>query len=429
LLAYRSEKQSPAGSHSSTILVQPAASGPARVLLADSDLTKQHRLSRGNFRLAWCSDGRLVFPIADHPNEHSPRTKFSLWQVRVDSTTGHLIGKPSQLTEGSNFWLWNTTCAADSRRLSVIKIRFWADVYLAQLYSDEFKLASPRRLTLDNRGSHIGAWTSDSRALLFESGRNGTSQVFRQRIDSDLAELIASGAGDIDEITTTPNGAGILYREPDGISSVAADSSASFWLMHRPEGGGPPEKLLKLGGGMVFDSANVHVENSFQCASKPNSSLPCVLAETTANHTIFYALDPLRGKGIKIAEVQAVPARLSDGWSLSSDASHLAVLNLDKQGPAILIISVADGSFKTLLLDSSVGKPQSISWSADGMGFFLTCYAADSFNLVHITSFGKVHTLLRTDRKQWIISPLPSPDGKYLAFQSQSWDSNLWIIQ
>jgi Tol biopolymer transport system component len=189
--------------------------------------------------------------------------------------------------------------------------------------------------------------------------------------------------------------------------------------MRKPEGGGPPEKLLKL----TF-------KDTFLCAYKPNSSPPCVLAETTGKQTVFYALDPLRGKGTEIAE-QAVPATLEGWtlWSLSPDASHLAVLALVKHSPAILIISVANGSLKTLLLDSSIGRPQSISWSADGMGFFLTCGLADSFNLVHITSLGKVHILLRTDRKQFIVSPLPSPDGKYLAFRGQSWDSNLWIIQ
>jgi len=123
----------------------------------------------------------------------------------------------------------------------------------------------------------------------------------------------------------------------------------------------------------------------------------------------FYFLDPLRGEGIEIAEVQAVPPRLSDDWTLSSDASHLAVLNFDKQCPAVLIISVADGSLKRLPLDSSIGKPQSISWSADGTGFFLTCFLADPFNLVHITSFGKVHTLLRTDRKHGSLALFPLP--------------------
>jgi Tol biopolymer transport system component len=259
--------------------------------------------------------------------------------------------------------------------------------------------------------------------VLFESERSGRSQVFRQRIDSDSAELIASGAGDIDEIATTPNGGGILYRESESISGVSGESSEHSWLMHKPEGGGPPEKLVKL----TF-------KDTFLCAYKPNSSPPCVLAEPTEKQIVFYALDPRRGKGIEIAEVAAVSAQIDGSsvwslWSLSPDASHLAVLTLAKQGPAILIISVADGSLKTLLLDPSIGKPQSISWSADGMGFLLTCFLADSFNLVHITSIGKVHTLLRTDRKQWITSPLPSPDGKYLAFGSQSWDSNLWIIQ
>jgi serine/threonine protein kinase len=29
----------------------------------------------------------------------------------------------------------------------------------------------------------------------------------------------------------------------------------------------------------------------------------------------------------------------------------------------------------------------------------------------------------------WLINPLPSPDGKHLAFQAETWDSNVWTIE
>ena len=53
----------------------------------------------------------------------------------------------------------------------------------------------------------------------------------------------------------------------------------------------------------------------------------------------------------------------------------------------------------------------------------------DSFNLVCTTCAGKVKPLLRNGHRQWMINPLPSPDGKYLAFQAQTWDSNVWMLE
>jgi len=35
---------------------------------------------------------------------------------------------------------------------------------------------------------------------------------------------------------------------------------------------------------------------------------------------------------------------------------------------------------------------------------------------------------LQNGHRQWLENPLPSPDGKYLAFQGQTWDSNVWLI-
>ena len=41
---------------------------------------------------------------------------------------------------------------------------------------------------------------------------------------------------------------------------------------------------------------------------------------------------------------------------------------------------------------------------------------------------GKVQPLLCKGRSQWLYQPVASPDGKHLAFQSQTWDSNVWMI-
>jgi hypothetical protein len=48
--------------------------------------------------------------------------------------------------------------------------------------------------------------------------------------------------------------------------------------------------------------------------------------------------------------------------------------------------------------------------------------------LLHVTLAGKVQPLLRNGHRQWMISPLPSPDGKWLAFQAQTYDSNVWLL-
>jgi Tol biopolymer transport system component len=51
----------------------------------------------------------------------------------------------------------------------------------------------PRRLTLDDSNDAPFAWLPDSRTVLFRSDRRGTLALFKQRIDSDSAEVLVSG--------------------------------------------------------------------------------------------------------------------------------------------------------------------------------------------------------------------------------------------
>ena len=69
-----------------------------------------------------------------------------------------------------------------------------------------------------------------------------------------------------------------------------------------------------------------------------------------------------------------------------------------------------------------------IAWSTDGKGFFVISRLKGSFNLLHVTLAGKVN-LLRSGHRRWMTSPMPSPDGKHLAFQSHTWDSNVWMLE
>jgi len=47
---------------------------------------------------------------------------------------------------------------------------------------------------------------------------------------------------------------------------------------------------------------------------------------------------------------------------------------------------------------------------------------------IYVTLSGKVRILASNAQTQWLVSPLPSHDGKYLAFQAQSWDNNAAIL-
>ena len=82
--------------------------------------------------------------------------------------------------------------------MAFLKWNFQSNVYVAELKAGGAKLTTPRRLTLDERNDWPNAWTSDSRAVLFWSDRNGSNQVFKQNIDQQTAETVVAGPGSLD---------------------------------------------------------------------------------------------------------------------------------------------------------------------------------------------------------------------------------------
>jgi dipeptidyl aminopeptidase/acylaminoacyl peptidase len=107
----------------------------------------------------------------------------------------------------------------------------------------------------------------------------------------------------------------------------------------------------------------------------------------------------------------------------------LALVDEAKYGGEIKVLTLSDHAWHEVSVEPGWGHLQSIAWGMDGKGFFATVWRPDSFNLVYITSAGKVKPLVRNGHRQWMVNPLPSPDGKYLAFEAQTWDANVWVLE
>jgi Tol biopolymer transport system component len=114
---------------------------------------------------------------------------------------------------------------------------------------------------------------------------------------------------------------------------------------------------------------------------------------------------------------------------VSLDGSRLVLVDRHKYHARIEALTLRDRAWHELSLEPGWGELQSITWAADGKGFLATSWTPDSFNLLHVTLAGKVNPLLRNGHRQWMVNPLPSPDGKYLAFRAQTFDRNVWLLE
>jgi hypothetical protein len=194
--------------------------------------------------------------------------------------------------------------------------------------------------------------------------------------------------------------------------------------MRQPASGGPPETVLDL-------PYSVAVLSDVSCPQKLGN--PCLLNDWEGKDLRFYAFDPVRGKGDSLGKIE-MGLHGGSSWGVSRDGSQLAVVDpsLDsrhKDRIEILSLSKSNRDWHEIAVEPGWGQFQSVAWAADGKGFFLTTWLPKSFNLVHVTLTGKVQLLLSNAHRQWMTRPLPSPDGKYLAFQAQTSDSNVWLLE
>src|SRR6266481_5772204 len=132
----------------------------------------------------WFPDGRLVYALAGHDS--------SLWIVSLQQS-GKISEPPKRIAQG-NGWVRQVTGSADGKALTFLRENWSPSIYIGTLAADGTRLLAKRRLTLDESVNTPFSWTPDSKAVLFNSDRNGTSEIFKQATDQPLAENLMTGA-------------------------------------------------------------------------------------------------------------------------------------------------------------------------------------------------------------------------------------------
>jgi serine/threonine protein kinase/Tol biopolymer transport system component len=403
-----------------SIEIRPATGGSSKTLISESSLPSSSSLDAcGVWEcLCWTPNWNLVFAVREDSQSLSENSKSSLWQVHVNPEKNSPSQTPRQFAQWPDFLPWNMTTSADGKILAFIKYRINQDVYVGELDRSSGVLKTPRRFTLDNHDSFPETWTRDNRSLLFGSNRNGKQELFKQGLNDSVAErIVSSAAGGLGSGNgLSADGSWILYWEfarPEG-------KAPPSWLriMRQPAAGGSPETVLEI----PYSEGKL---DNFFCPQKPGH--PCVLSGMQGKNLLFYAFDPVRGKGDPLGKIEVDTGEYF-GWAISPDGSQLAVVDYSHKD-RIEILSLSSRAWHEITVEPGWGHNQSVAWAADGKGLFMTTWLPESFNLIHVTPSGKVQLLLKNAHRQWMINPRPSPDGKYLAFQAQTWDSNVWLLE
>lgn len=169
----------------------------------------------------------------------------------------------------------------------------------------------------------------------------------------------------------------------------------------------------------TYPGATLLAHPRFRCPSTPQS--PCVLSEKSGNQAIFTAFDPVEGRKRELARIDAP---LPDAWDLSPNGQRI-VLSRRRSG-RIRLMSLTGLPPRDISLNDW-SNIQCVAWAADGKSVFATAWASKEPPLLRISLDGEVTLihkgLFHTE------NPVPSADGRYIAFGENTMESNVWVAQ
>ena len=352
-------------------------------------------------------NGWILFLRWEAPGENRAN---ELWEVETDPRTGAFRGAPRKVASpivATDDTIYGMTATPDGQRAMMLRRSDEKSVFVADFDARAERLSNIRRLTLDARPAYPHAWTPDNGAVIFESDRNGDWDIFEQRLDGRLAEMLVGTPKRWEVLPQmSPNGRWVLFAQ-----GTIGGQPGPYRLMRVPLYGGPMEEV-PIGGAL----------DEYRCSL--SASGRCVLRMTVGRQFyVFYDLNSMTGKGRELARTAWLPSTLWD-WDVSPDGSQAAIPNHDVKSARVRLVAL--GSKRPAEREVELAGLRSLSgltWAANGSGWFIPVPTPLGNRLIFASTDGHWHAL--GDIHGWGV---PSPDGHRLAFVNPISATNAWVI-
>ena len=345
----------------------------------------------------------------------------NLWELDYDKQTGRPKGTPVRLTDWTGFTFLYPSISNDGKHFAFLNQRDQSAVFLGELAANGDELKNPQRLTLNDKYNWATGWMPDSQGVLFYSNVNGNFDIYKQGFAERTPQAVVTGGHQKWAPQLSPDGKWIVYLQFARTAGKRAMDSGK--LMRVATTGGAPEFVMDV---TVMRPARqpdalstVAGLPSFHCPKNPGAL--CVVAERKDQEIVFSSFDPMQGRK---AEITHVPFRRGN-WDISPDGTRLAVAQFSYTKGEINIIPLNGGARQTITA-GPWAEITNLAWAADGKSLFLNSFSSRGTAIVHLGLDGHAKLLYK---QGWEIFSLSvSPDGKYLSFGPDIYDSNAWTV-
>jgi hypothetical protein len=202
--------------------------------------------------------------------------------------------------------------------------------------------------------------------------------------------------------------------------------------MRMPVSGGSPQVLFGVSG--YPGPARIAGDRRFALTASGHprfrcpfvQQAPCVLSELKERQVIFTAFDAAGDRTRELARIDVDPTILTF-WDLSPDGKTIAFGKREEDSGRIQLLSLEGAKMREVQAGKSTHL-EFVAWAADQRGLFVTGWASKASPLLYIDLDGKTHVLYDKGR-YYVESPVPSPDGRYIAFGEVTLQSDAWMIE
>jgi len=362
---------------------------------------------------ALLKDGRFIYLVG-----FTEQVK-KLAEVQTDLRTSAILSKPTIVQPALFEWSGNIETASsfssslDGQRFSAILEQPLQSVFTADL---NLSGKAPTLEHVTRLIRHVGSvyptgWSPDGKRVVFDSIESGPSIGDGKTID--IVKFDPATDSRYDGFAQyTPDGKWILFMRFNNL----------------PQKTRAIERLPAEGGRSVELSVPGEIEE-FQCSRSDTGA--CIVRETEGKQAlVYYALDPVLGRGDELARTPWKPYGLGD-WKLSPDGKTVATADHDPLHPAIELISLSanahgdpPGTVGRIPV-TGFGTVGEAIWAADGKHFFVQSNTPAGVYLLYVDRTGHASVLRQAHHGIWAV---PTRDGKKIAFPDLSPPMrNVWV--
>jgi len=381
-----------------TIVTRELGGGPVTTLLSPSDMKTDE--------MAILPDGRFLYTLQE---PDAVGNSCNYWTMRLDERTGTLDNKPTRLTNWGEGCMGGTSVTADGKKLIFNRWMTHVSTYVTDVAPNGTSVSGTRHLTLTESWDIPTDWTPDSKGVILLSNRNGHRGIFKQSLNEDTAEPLVTRPEDINAPKVTPDGVWVVYA----FSTKPNDQSAPVQVMRVPITGGPSEFVL-----------TAHGPGYPLCTKLPANLCAIVEEDDVRQQITFTAFDPLTGRGRELARIDTDLNKYFNS-DLSPDGTRIAYAN-NHEGP-VHILSLRGEPSQDVWV-KGWNNLRDIEW-ADAKSLLVANHVQGGAVLLRVDMQGNAHVLWQQQGGFPAFIGRPSPDGRHLAFNGYSTNSNIWMME